>query len=256
MVPADRLVVAESGVQDRADVERLAPYADAFLVGTALMRADDPADAARTLAFGRVKICGVTNAADLDMVAQAGATHAGFVMVPGTPRAVAPAAVESILGAARAKVRAAGIFRNETPENVNMVARRLGLDAVQLHGDEEVGAYRAILPEETEIWAAVQVGAGQVGPRAGADRVLFDSGSGGTGRTFDWSRVEGRDELRRGLLAGGLNPANARAAARLGAWALDVGSGLEAVLGWKDSHRTTAFFEALRPTARSDSLPC
>lgn len=256
LVPADRLVVAESGVQDRADVERLAPYADAFLVGTALMRADDPADAARTLAFGRVKICGVTNAADLDMVAQAGATHAGFVMVPGTPRAVAPAAVEAILGAARAKVRAAGIFRNETPENVNMAARRLGLDAVQLHGDEEVGAYRAILPEETEIWAAVQVGAGQVGPRAGADRVLFDSGSGGTGRTFDWSRVEGRDELRRGLLAGGLNPANARAAARLGAWALDVGSGLEAVLGWKDSHRTTAFFEALRPTARSDSLPC
>ena len=69
-MPADRLIVAESGIGDRADVARLAPYADAFLVGTALMRAARPARAARALAFGRVKVCGLTNAADLDMAAR------------------------------------------------------------------------------------------------------------------------------------------------------------------------------------------
>ena len=72
LVPTDRLVVAESGIADRADVERLAPHADAFLVGSSLMRADDPGEAARALAFGRVKVCGLTNAADLDMAAAAG----------------------------------------------------------------------------------------------------------------------------------------------------------------------------------------
>jgi len=250
LVPPDRLIVAESGISNRADVSRLAPFADAFLVGTALMRAARPAEAARALAFGRVKVCGLTNAADLDMAARAGATHAGFVMVAGTPRAVTPAKAEAILAAAKSTPRIVGIFRDADPGEVNAAARRLGLHAVQLHGGEEVDACRVLLPAETEIWAAATVGAGAIGPRAGADRVLFDSGPGGTGRTFDWSRVAGRPELKRGLVAGGLDPANAAAAARLGAYALDVGSGLEAVPGWKDSHRTAAFFEALRLPAR------
>ncbi|HMG48550.1 MAG TPA: bifunctional indole-3-glycerol-phosphate synthase TrpC/phosphoribosylanthranilate isomerase TrpF [Allosphingosinicella sp.] len=252
LIPGDRVVVAESGIADRADVARLAPFADAFLVGTALMRVARPAEAARALAFGRVKVCGLTNAADLDMAAAAGATHAGFVIVPGTPRAVTLARAEAILARARSNCRIVGIFRDAHPAEVDAAARGLGLHAVQLHGDEEVGAFRALLPDETEIWAAVRVGAGPLHPRAGADRLLFDSGRGGTGRTFDWSRVAGRAELNRGLVAGGLDPANARAAARLGAYALDVGSGLEAVPGWKDSHRVAAFFEALRPPVR----PC
>jgi len=256
LVPGDRLIVAESGIRDRGDVARLAPHADAFLVGTALMRAGNPGEAARALAFGRVKICGLTNVADLEMAAGAGATYAGLVMVPGTPRAVSPAAAEALAEAAAGRIRIVGIFRDETLQNVNAAVRRLGLPFVQLHGREEVGDYRALLPAETEIWAAMQVGAGLAGPRAGADRILFDSGPGGTGRTFDWSRVAGRPALRRGLLAGGLHPGNAAAAARLGAWALDVGSGVEAAAGWKDSHRVAAFFEALRPAARGEAVPC
>jgi indole-3-glycerol phosphate synthase / phosphoribosylanthranilate isomerase len=256
LVPSDRIVVAESGINGRADLERLAPVADAFLVGSALMRAERPAEAARALAFGRVKVCGITNAADLDMAAKAGATHAGLVMVPGTPRAVSRGQAEAILAGARSAPRIVGIFRDADPETVNAVARGLGLHAVQLHGDEEVGAFRALLPAETEIWAAVEVGAGTNGPRAGADRVLFDSGRGGTGRTFDWSKVAGRGDLSKGLLAGGLDPANARRASGLGAYALDVGSGVEALPGWKDSNRTAAFFEALRPAVRGEVASC
>jgi indole-3-glycerol phosphate synthase/phosphoribosylanthranilate isomerase len=56
LVPSDRLVVAESGIGPVPDVERLAPYADAFLVGSSLMRSERPAEAARALAFGRVKV--------------------------------------------------------------------------------------------------------------------------------------------------------------------------------------------------------
>lgn len=254
LVPMDRLVVAESGISSRWDVERLAPHADAFLVGTALMRAEDPAEAARALAFGRVKLCGITNAADLEMAGRAGASHAGFVMVPGTPRAVTLGEVETILARSKAAPKRVGIFRDDTPERVNEAARALGLDAVQLHGREEIGRFREVLPETTEIWAATQ--AGRAAPRKGADRVLFDSGSGGTGRTFDWSRVAQRPELKQGLLAGGLNPGNARAASRVGAWALDVGSGLEAVPRFKDSNRVAAFFEQLRPAARGEAAPC
>ncbi len=49
-IPADRVLVAESGVHTRADIERLAQAgADAALVGTALMRAPDPGEALRAL---------------------------------------------------------------------------------------------------------------------------------------------------------------------------------------------------------------
>lgn len=65
---------------------------------------------------------------------------------------------------------------------------------------------------------------GEVHPRTGADRQLFDTlrngRSGGTGLTFDWSRIAARTDLPHALLAGGLNPDNVREAARLGAYAL------------------------------------
>lgn len=258
LVPPGTLVVAESGISSRADVERLAPFADAFLVGSSLMRAEDPGEAARALAYGRVKVCGVTDGHDAAMAAEHGAAFAGIVMVPNTPRAVGSASAEAIAEASPAPL--VGVFRNEKPMQVAYSARALGLRAVQLHGDEDalyIRALRGLLPEETEIWAAAAVGREVPRPRLGADRSLFDTQvggrSGGTGIAFDWSRLDGRADLRRSLLAGGLTPGNARAAARVGAYALDVGSGVEMAPGRKDAGKLRAFFEALRLPARGES---
>ena len=258
LVPAGTLVVAESGISSRSDVARLAPYADAFLVGSSLMRAADPGEAARALAFGRVKVCGVTDGHDAAMAAGHGAAYAGLVMVPNTPRAVTCSQAEAIAGAS--PVPLVGVFRNEKPMQVAYGARALGLRAVQLHGDEDalyIRALRSLLPEETEIWAAAAVGREVPRPRLGADRSLFDTQvggrSGGTGIAFDWARLDGRADLCRSLLAGGLTPSNARAAARVGAYALDVGSGVEMAPGRKDSGKLHAFFEALRLPVRGES---
>ena len=257
LVPAGILVVAESGIAGRADVARLAPCADAFLVGSSLMRAEDPGEAARALAYGRVKVCGVTDGHDAAMAADHGAAYAGVVMVPNTPRAVTCSQAEAIAEAS--PVPLVGVFRNEKPMQVAYSARALGLRAVQLHGDEDalyIRALRNLLPEETEIWAAAAVGREVPRPRLGADRTLFDSQiggrSGGTGIAFDWARIEGRAELGRALLAGGLRPSNARAASRVGAYALDVGSGVEMAPGRKDAGKLHAFFEALRLPVRGE----
>jgi indole-3-glycerol phosphate synthase/phosphoribosylanthranilate isomerase len=261
LVPADRILVAESGIGSRSDVERLAPYADAFLVGSSLVRAADPGLAARALAYGRVKVCGLTDAHDAEMAAAHGASWAGLVMVPNTPRAVTRSQAEAIAGAAELPL--VGVFRNEKVMEVAAAARALGLAAVQLHGEEDsayLKALRNLLPEETEIWAAAAVGRELPGPRGGEDRTLFDSQvagrSGGTGLAFDWARLDGRTDLGSAVLAGGLKPANARAASRLGAYALDVGSGVEMAPGRKDAGRMRAFFEALRLPARGELAPC
>jgi indole-3-glycerol phosphate synthase/phosphoribosylanthranilate isomerase len=264
LVPADRLVVAESGIRTRDDAARLAPHADAFLVGTSLMQSDRPAQAARALAFGRVKICGVRETHDVEMVSRQGAGFVGLVMVPNTPRAVTQGEAEPLAEAARGSGSAVvGVFRNEKLMQVARSARRLELDAVQLHGDEDaayIRALRNLLPDEVEIWAAGAVGAEVPAPRPFADRTLFDTkvggSSGGTGRAFDWSRVRGRRELGSGLLAGGLNPDNASVAARVGAWALDVGSGVEMTPGCKDGRKVAALFDALRLPARGEPARC
>lgn len=260
MVPQSTLIVSESGITDRSDVERLAPFADAFLVGSSLMRSDDPGLAARALVHGRVKVCGITDGRDARLAADNGAAFAGVVLVPGTPRAVTVRQAEAIAEASPVPV--VGVFRNEKPMQVASVARALGLGAVQLHGEEDalyIRGLRTLLPEATEIWAAAAVDGDVPMPRLGSDRTVFDSKvggrSGGTGTAFDWTRIQGRADLGSAVLAGGLNPSNARAAARVGAFALDVGSGVEAAPGVKDPARLSAFFEALRPLARGDA-PC
>ena len=86
--------------------------------------------------------------------------------------------------------------------------------------------------------------------RAGADRTIFDSGPGGTGRAFDWGLVEDHGELARGILAGGIHAGNAREAEAVGAFAIDVGSGVEAAPGRKDAAKVEALFAALRPQSR------
>jgi indole-3-glycerol phosphate synthase/phosphoribosylanthranilate isomerase len=264
LVPEDRLVVSESGIESRADVERLSAHADAFLVGSSLMRAEDPALAARALAFGRVKVCGLTGAEDLVRAAAEGASYAGVVMVPGTPRAVNRGQVEELTkAAAEAGIGLVGVFRDEKLAVVAELAHRLRLRAVQLHGREDpayVAALRNMLPGGSEIWAAGAVGDEVPEPRHGAHRTLFDTSvngqSGGTGQAFDWSRLEGRADLKRGVLAGGLNPENAGAASRVGAYALDVSSGVEQAPGKKDPAKLHAFFEALRLPVRDEMKTC
>jgi indole-3-glycerol phosphate synthase/phosphoribosylanthranilate isomerase len=259
LVPAGRLVVAESGIEDRADVERLAPHADALLVGSSLMRSENPALAARALAFGRVKVCGLTTAEDAAMAAEQGASFAGLIMVPNTHRALSRAQAESVKAAAG--IPTVGVFRNEKPAVVADTARALGLAAVQLHGEEDAAYIRALkplLPETTEIWGVAAVGRDLPQPRLGADRTLFDTKangrSGGTGLAFDWSRIQGRADLGTGILAGGLQPENAAQAAKLGAYALDVSSGVESAPGRKDPSKMQAFFEALRTPVRGEVI--
>jgi indole-3-glycerol phosphate synthase/phosphoribosylanthranilate isomerase len=84
---------------------------------------------------------------------------------------------------------------------------------------------------------------------------LFDSGGGGTGRSFDWALLSDREDLPKAFLAGGINPANAAPAARVGAYGLDLSSGVESAPGVKDPCRIDALFSALRPLSRKDR-PC
>ena len=246
------LLVSESGISSRKDVERLSGHVDAFLVGSSLMAAADPADAGRELVFGRVKLCGVRRNEDM----HAAATHAGLVFVPESPRAVSLGEAFRLTGTEAKRV---GVFRNAPVAEVAQTATMLGLAAVQLHGREDPDYVRSLarrLPADCEIWKALAVETSQPESFDAADRLLFDSGPGGTGRNFDWRLIRGHPRLASAVIAGGIGPANAREATTLGAYAIDAGSALDARRGVKSPQKIGALFDALRPQSRQELLPC
>jgi indole-3-glycerol phosphate synthase/phosphoribosylanthranilate isomerase len=253
----DRLLVAESGISDRADVDRLSGQVNGFLVGSSLMRAANPAQAARKLLFGRVKLCGLRSADDV-RVGRA-ATFSGFIFAPGSPRHLTAEQAAPLAGLARYfGMKPAGVFQNAPLPVVADIAALLNLEAVQLHGGEDVEYVRALrreLPSDCEIWTAVSVGRGAL-VRRGGDRILFDSGSGGTGRTFDWDLVRRHPDLKSSLIAGGIGCGNANAAIGLGAYAIDVGSALDVMPGMKSPVKVRALFETLRPSCREQLRKC
>ena len=279
-IATDCVLVSESGVSTRADVERLAPFADAFLVGSSLMRAAEPAQAARALMFGRTKLCGLNCSGDVD--AARPASFAGFVFVPGSPRQVtadeaAPlagharesgmrpvgvfrdASTGAVAGHARKSgMLPVGVFRDSPPGAVADVATLLNLHAVQLHGREDreyVRALRRELPEACEIWTALGVGREPLVSRGG-DRLLFDNAEGGSGRPFDWAEIDGHAQLAQAVIAGGIGPHNARAARGLGAYAIDVGSAVDFRPGRKSPEKIAALFQSLRHPSRERLSAC
>ena len=258
LVPRSAILIAESGISSQADVERLAPCVDAFLVGSSLMASGDIAEAARSLVHGRVKLCGLTRPEDVELAARSGATHAGLIFVPGTPRAIDEALGEELAQLARKSgLKPVGVFRDSGPDEVGRAADKIGLKAVQLHGRENAAEFRGALVSTVELWALCGVGTAVAPCRPGTDRSLFDTvsngSSGGTGRAFDWSKLDGREDLPSAFLGGGIGPDNARPASRIGAYGLDVGSSIEAAPGIKDPAKVEALFAALRPSCRSEA---
>ncbi len=250
--PPGSVLIAESGIRSHADVAALRDVVHGFLVGTALMRADDVDAATRELVFGRTKVCGLTREADAIAAAQAGATHGGLVFAAESSRVVTPRRARELRRAA--PLEWVGVFVNDAPRRIAELAQVLDLAAVQLHGDEtadDVGRLRPLLPDGCEVWQAVPVRDRIPTPEeTGADRVLLDASvpgrRGGTGRQFDWSLLERLDRPERYILSGGLAPDSVYCAVTLGIPFLDVSSGVESGAGLKDAALLARFFAGRR----------
>jgi indole-3-glycerol phosphate synthase/phosphoribosylanthranilate isomerase len=193
------------------------------------------------------------------MIAARSASFAGFVFVPGSPRHVTAHEAAPLAGhARRSGVLPVGVFRDAPLRTVADIATVLNLHAVQLHGHEDIEFVRALRRElhgSCEIWTSLSVGREPLLKRGG-DRIVFDNGEGGSGRTFDWRKVEVHRDLPRAIVAGGLGAHNAAKASRLGAYAIDIGSSLDVRPGCKSPAKIAALFEALRPQSRQGLRAC
>lgn len=204
----------------------------------------------------QVKICGLTSAEDAETVNRFRPDYAGIVLFyPRSKRSQTPAQALRLLAALHPSVRPIAVVVSPTEAELEQIAA-LGFFAVQIHGavsDELLE--RCPLP----VWKAFQET-----ELADFDRYrrnpkitgyVFDAAQPGSGKTFDWNRLEAlpRDGKLR-LLAGGLTPENVAAAiAAAKPDGVDVSSGVEYRDGrpGKDAARVEAFLRAAGGEARS-----
>ena len=251
LVPKGTVRVAESGISSHADTVSFRGSCDAFLVGSNLMSAPDLDKACRKIVYGNVKVCGLTSAEGARAAYDAGARYGGLIFTEASPRFVSKKSAQVIRDAA--PLEWVGVFVNASEAQVVDTQRMLSLSAVQLHGDETpeyIASLRAALPESCEIWKSVSVGDEPPNLEGtGADKVLVDTASktarGGTGKRFNWQLLEGAD-MANVILSGGLSPSSAAEADALGAYALDVNSGVESEPGVKSAEKINQFFSNLR----------
>lgn len=195
-----------------------------------------------------VKICGITSADDALLATALGADAVGFVMAP-SPRQIAAPRVQEIVRRLPSDVLTVGVFRDEAPKRVIELVNRCGLKAAQLHGRESIADTRMIHEQVQVVIKAFPGGSGALAmaDRYGADMVLVDSDTPGSGQVFDWSLAEGAPSGVRLIMAGGLNPDNvATAIAKVRPWGVDVSTGVEHAPGRKDPGRLRAFINAAR----------
>ena len=206
-----------------------------------------------------VKICGITRAVDAEAAVAAGAQALGFVFWPGSPRRVDPATARRIARALPPFVLRIGVFVDARREELARVAEEVGLDLLQLHGNEPPELLadlprRAIKSVRVGDDFAVEDALRYEG-RAAA--ILLDTRvegglPGGTGQTFDWTRVRSvREKASFLMLAGGLNAGNVRVAlTAVRPDGVDVSSGVESAPGRKDAEKVRAFVAAVREAER------
>jgi phosphoribosylanthranilate isomerase len=197
-----------------------------------------------------VKICGVTNEEDALMVAALGADAVGFMFAP-SPRQVTVGTVRDIVRRLPPEIVTVGVFRDQSPKLVIDTVLEAGLRAVQLHGHETPADAAEIRPYCQALIVAMSAGDPALEHLSdfGADALLLDSPSPGSGKVFDWARVEGAPQHARLILAGGLTPDNVgEAVRRVRPWGVDVSTGVQ-VDGdpsRKDPRKVRAFIAAAR----------
>jgi phosphoribosylanthranilate isomerase len=200
----------------------------------------------------RVKICGLTTAADVQDAAALGADAVGLVFYEPSPRAVSIERAIALTRCLPPFVTSVGLFVDADPGHVRSVLDRVPLDLLQFHG-EEPPEYCASFGRPWIKAVRMRVG---VDPRsmrsryAAAAGLLLDtydpSAAGGTGRRFDWELVPA-NLAPHIVLAGGLNPSNvAEAITRVRPYGVDVSGGVEGhTKGIKDRRKMADFMKGV-----------
>lgn len=211
----------------------------------------------------RIKICGIKTVADAIAAADAGADAIGLNFYTPSPRSIDRATAREIVNAIGDRVCKVGLFVNAPVDEVRATADELGLDLIQLHGDERADHLRGLAP--LPVMKALRLGPdGLASVRNWLDETMrsalfprlllldgFKPGQyGGTGAVADWNQAAAYAQTPNVpplVLAGGLTAENVADAIRaVRPAAVDTAGGVESSPGVKDVAKMQAFVAAAK----------
>ena len=214
-----------------------------------------------------VKICGITNTGDAVKISSLGADAVGFILSTNSPRRISNEKAKDIIKAlegCKNKVSKVGVFVNEDVSKILQDAYELGLDYIQLSGDEDGWYLKEIkkncenikLIKSIRVKSDINSAYKKVSKKINelgelADFVLLDSYRkniyGGTGISFNWDIIKDYSREIPIILSGGLDDENvARAINIVKPFGVDASSKLESYPGKKDLGKVKRFVKIVK----------
>ncbi len=240
MLPKDSAIVSESGINSYQDLRFLAPI-KSFLIGSSLSGAQNVFYAANSMLYGINKICGIKTIEALDAAIKGHATIAGLIFAKKSPRFVELEQAKALVRHGHPKIAFAAVVVDESIADIIKLVHETEVDFVQLHGHESVDEIKQLkeaLPDTKFIKAICLKTEDdfklyeQYAPIV--DLIILDSGSPGSGSSFDWNKIPDFIDKSKTLLSGGIGLHNIQDALALGFAGLDMNSALEKDKGLKD----------------------
>ena len=208
----------------------------------------------------RVKVCGITEEEQLKKLGEIGATFAGLIYYPKSPRYALRHMTTSQIKKENS-INKVGVFVNASVDEVLHIVDECRLHMVQLHGDESP-KYCEKIADYISVVKAFRVSeSDSIGWRIQeymgvCDMFLFDTegaGYGGTGKKFNWDKLKNVQVGKPYFLSGGIEPADADRLKDFAAqpeakalFAVDINSKFEITPGQKDMEKVKNFIQALQ----------
>ncbi len=195
----------------------------------------------------KIKICGITNPDDALFCIDEGADALGFIMTEKSPRYIGITETESIISRLPFFVQKIGVFVNIEAEKVNDIAKKSGLNGVQLHGNESPDYIKQInLPVIKSFRITNNFDFAKLKSYTNCTFLLdnfSEPAIGGTGVNFNWNLIP--DNLKPEIiLAGGISSLNIETIIKtIKPQAVDLSSSLESSPGKKDHKKVKEFFK-------------
>ena len=208
---------------------------------------------ARTL---RIKVCGMTKLDQMHQLSDMGVQFAGMIFYHKSKRFVLRHLKGYDVKKEKLKVFKIGVFVNASYDEVMNHVDNFGLDMVQLHGNE-TPYYCSKLSNYISVIKAFRISEDDniewkiKNYYEDSDMFMFDTEGesfGGTGRKFNWQKLEGIDITKPFFLSGGIEPADAASIKDFltepvakDLFAVDINSRFETSPGVKDMNKVREF---------------
>ena len=200
----------------------------------------------------KIKICGIND--EKSALASRDADYIGLVFFNKSPRYINSKLAKRIISRLKGGPQKVGLFVNQSIDAVGRISKEVGLDIIQLHGDEDV-AYMSKLKKKVNkplikavpIKTREDINISQEFKNF-CDMILFDTKTnnqfGGTGTSFDWKLLKNFKTSKKWMLAGGLNINNIEKALKTAKPDIvDISSGVEKERGVKCEEKIRNFIK-------------